>query len=57
MRLVNQIRIEVAQSLLLQTRLTLDAIAAQVGLADASHLSRLFRRLMGRSPGSLRRQS
>jgi transcriptional regulator GlxA family with amidase domain len=56
MRLVNQIRIEVAQSLLLQTHLTLDAIAAQVGLADASHLSHLFRRLTGRSPGSLRRQ-
>ena len=55
MRVVNQIRIEVAQSLLLQTRLTLDAIAAQVGLADASHLSHLFRRLMGRSPGSIRR--
>jgi AraC-like DNA-binding protein len=56
MRLVNQIRAEVAHHLLLQTRLPLDAIAAEVGLADASHLSHLFRRLTGRSPGSVRRQ-
>ena len=54
MELVNQMRIEKAQDLLLHTNLTLSAIAAQVGLVDASHLSHTFRRLTGRSPGSLR---
>ena len=56
MSLVNQMRIEAARSLILQTDLTLDAVAAQVGLADASHLSHAFRRLTGRTPGSLRRE-
>ncbi len=57
MSLVNQMRVEAARSLILQTDLTLEAVAAQVGLADASHLSHAFRRLTGRTPGSLRRES
>ena len=54
MELVNQMRVEKVQDLLLHTNLTLAAIAAQVGLVDASHLSHMFRLLTERSPGSLR---
>ena len=55
MGLVNQMRVEAVQELLLQTDLPLEAIAIEVGLADASHLSHMFRRLTGHSPGALRR--
>jgi AraC-like DNA-binding protein len=54
MGLVNQMRIEKARALILQTDFTLEAVARQVGLADASHLSHLFRRLTGAPPGALR---
>jgi AraC-like DNA-binding protein len=55
MRLLTQMRVEAAQALILQTDLPLEAVARRVGLADASHLSHLFRRVTDRSPGSLRR--
>jgi transcriptional regulator GlxA family with amidase domain len=54
MRMVNQIRLQTARQLLLGTDLKLAAIAARVGLVDASHLSHLFRRSLGVSPGTLR---
>jgi transcriptional regulator GlxA family with amidase domain len=48
-------RIERAQGLMLSTRATLTEIALDCGLADQSHLSRLFRRIVGESPRTWRR--
>lgn len=51
-----RMRLDAACDLILQTDLKLDAIAAGVGLADASHLAHLFRRVLSTTPGALRRQ-
>jgi AraC family transcriptional regulator len=48
-------RIEVAQGLMLTTDHTLSEIALQCGLADQSHLSRWFRRVVGETPHAWRR--
>jgi AraC family transcriptional regulator len=48
-------RIEVAQGLMLTTHETLSEIALQCGLADQSHLSRWFRRVVGETPYAWRR--
>jgi AraC-like DNA-binding protein len=48
-------RIERAQQLMLSSDLPLCQIAAECGLADQSHLSRLFRRLVGETPAAWRR--
>jgi AraC-like DNA-binding protein len=48
-------RIEVAQGLMLTTQHTLSEIALQCGLADQSHLSRWFRRVVGETPHAWRR--
>jgi AraC family transcriptional regulator len=48
-------RIARAQKLMLTTNASLGQIAAECGLADQPHLNRLFRRLVGYSPGSWRR--
>jgi AraC-like DNA-binding protein len=48
-------RIEHAQGLMLSTGASLSEIALDCGLADQSHLSRLFRRLEGESPSAWRR--
>jgi len=48
-------RVEQAQGLMLSTDKPLSAIAAECGLADQAHLTRLFRRLVGESPGAWRR--
>lgn len=48
-------RVERAQGLMLSTDDTLSEIALTCGLADQSHLTRLFRRLVGESPGAWRR--
>jgi AraC-like DNA-binding protein len=48
-------RIEVAQGLMLTTHDTLSEIALQCGLADQSHLSRWFRRVVGETPHAWRR--
>lgn len=48
-------RIERAQALMLSTAEPLAQIAVAVGLADQSHLSRLFRKVTGESPFAWRR--
>jgi AraC-like DNA-binding protein len=48
-------RMERAQGLMLTTDTTLGQIALECGLADQSHLTRLFRKLVGESPAAWRR--
>ncbi len=48
-------RIERAQQLMLSTGMPLCTIAAECGLADQAHLSRLFRRVVGETPAAWRR--
>lgn len=48
-------RMERAQELMLSTEKALSAIAAECGLADQAHFTRLFRRFAGESPASWRR--
>ena len=48
-------RIEHAQGLMLSTGASLTEIALDCGLADQSHLTRLFRKLEGESPSAWRR--
>jgi AraC family transcriptional regulator len=49
-------RIERAKLLILEDDLPLSQVALAVGLADQAHLSRLFRRFLGTTPSSWRRQ-
>lgn len=46
-----------AKWLLLEAGEKIEAVAARVGLHDASHLSRLFVRYAGARPGAYRRGS
>ena len=48
-------RMERAQGLMLSTEKALSEIVAECGLADQSHLTRLFRRFVGASPAAWRR--
>jgi AraC family transcriptional regulator len=48
-------RVERAQGLMLSTMRTLSDIAAECGLADQAHLTRLFRKIVGESPAAWRR--
>ena len=48
-------RIERAQQLMLSTEMPLCDIAAECGLADQAHLSRLFRKVVGETPAAWRR--
>lgn len=48
-------RVERAQGLMLSTAAPLSAIALECGLADQSHLTRVFRRVTGESPRAWRR--
>jgi AraC family transcriptional regulator len=48
-------RVERAQGLMLSTDASLSDIALECGLADQSHLTRLFRRIVGESPRAWRR--
>jgi AraC family transcriptional regulator len=48
-------RMERAQGLMLTTNTALGQIALECGLADQSHLSRLFQRFIGESPAAWRR--
>jgi AraC family transcriptional regulator len=50
-------RVERARDVLLQTDLGLQAVAEKVGFKSASLFSRTFRKLVGISPGNLRRLS
>jgi AraC family transcriptional regulator len=52
---VTRRRVERAQGLMLTTNATLGQIAAECGFTDQAHLSRLFRRIVGESPGVWRR--
>ena len=54
---LRHVRIEVAKCLLHSSDEKLDAIAGAVGLNDASHLSRVFSRLVGQRPGGFRRSA
>jgi transcriptional regulator GlxA family with amidase domain len=48
-------RVERAQGLMLSTDASLSEIALDCGLADQSHLTRLFRRIVGETPRAWRR--
>jgi AraC family transcriptional regulator len=48
-------RVEVAQQLLLTSKLSLKEIASACCFADQNHLTRAFSRIVGTSPGSWRR--
>ena len=48
-------RVEHAQEMMVMTDQPLCRIARQCGFADQSHFTRVFRRMVGRSPGSWRR--
>jgi AraC family transcriptional regulator len=52
---VRRRRVERAQGLMLTTNTSLGEIAADCGFTDQAHLSRLFRRIVGESPGLWRR--
>ena len=54
-RFIVRRRVERAQSLMLTTSAPLHQIALECGLADQAHLSRIFQRFVGESPGSWRR--
>jgi transcriptional regulator GlxA family with amidase domain len=48
-------RVELAQQLMLSTEKSLAEIACECGLADQSHLTKLFRQLVGITPAAWRR--
>jgi AraC family transcriptional regulator len=48
-------RVELAQNLMVSTRMSLAEIALECGLCDQSHLTKSFRRVVGMSPGAWRR--
>jgi len=48
-------RVGRAQTLMVQTDVSLSHVAADCGLSDQAHLNRLFRRFVGVSPGAWRR--
>jgi AraC-like DNA-binding protein len=48
-------RMECAQGLMLTTNTPLGQIALECGLADQSHLSRLFHKFVGETPAAWRR--
>lgn len=52
-----RLRVELAQTLMLTTQESLSQIALLCGLADQAHLSKLFRRKVGETPGAWRRQN
>jgi AraC family transcriptional regulator len=52
-----RLRLELAQRLMMTTEEPLSQIALACGMADQAHLSKLFRRGVGESPGAWRRRS
>jgi transcriptional regulator GlxA family with amidase domain len=55
-RYIAQQRVRRAQEMLLKSSESLSNIALQCGLADQSHLTRVFRQVVGMPPGVWRRQ-
>ncbi|MEM9162526.1 MAG: AraC family transcriptional regulator [Cyanobacteria bacterium P01_F01_bin.4] len=53
---VLQCRVELAQQLLQQRYLSVEAIAVKSGFKDQNHLTRTFRRLTGKTPSAYRKQ-
>jgi AraC family transcriptional regulator len=53
-RFLMERRVTRARELLVHTRLPLSDIAMRCGFADQSHLTKVFRRVLGVTPGSLR---
>lgn len=51
---LNEIRVQKSAVLLNNTRLSITAVAAEVGFSDVNYFSRLFRRIMGVSPRRFR---
>jgi AraC family transcriptional regulator len=51
---IRQRRIELAQGLMLTTRVSLSEIALICGMSDQSHFTRSFRRVVGETPSSWR---
>jgi AraC family transcriptional regulator len=52
-----QVRLEMAQHLMLTSRESLSQIALASGLADQAHLTKLFRRVIGETPSAWRRRN
>lgn len=52
-----RIQLDMAQHLLRTSALPLSQVAATTGFADQSHLTRAMRAVLGRTPGSLRRET
>lgn len=52
----HRLKLEVASNLLWDPALTVEAVAARCGFADARHLRRLWRRRYGLSPAAWRRR-
>lgn len=50
-------RVDRAKRLLAGTDLPIKQVAAQTGFCDQAHLTRMFRRVLGTTPGALRRAS
>ena len=53
---LNRYRMEVAREMLVQTDSKIAEIARYVGVEDAKHFSKLFKKITGRSPMEHRRQ-
>ncbi|UUZ87164.1 AraC family transcriptional regulator [Paenibacillus sp. P26] len=53
--MLQQIRIERAKHMLLETERSIEAVATAVGFGDASFFTRLFSRLAGHPPGAYRK--
>lgn len=53
----HRVRVLAAQELLRDSGRTLADVAEQVGLTDASHLTRVFRKITGETPGAYRSQA
>ncbi|MFC3031658.1 helix-turn-helix domain-containing protein [Pseudoalteromonas fenneropenaei] len=53
---INEVRLENARKLLVETRMPVSLIAYQCGFAEPSYFSKQFRRLFGEIPSQLRRE-
>ena len=54
---LTRVRVVIAQDLLAHTDTKLPPIADRLGFVDASHLSRVFRKVTGRAPSAFRRSA